>query len=83
MLIAMLLAAGTPLYLGPLTDRFSGEPCPMPIRGKVDDGTIEYSAEVLGHTRPNIMGRCHERRIAIYEATKVRRSGGHQRVPRG
>lgn len=73
MLIAMMLAAAVPLYLAPLVDRFTGETCPLPTRGKVDDGTIEYPAMVFGNTKPSVMGRCHARRLAIYEVTHRRR----------
>lgn len=72
MLIAMMLTTATPLYLAPLVDRFTGEACPLPTRGKVDDGTIEYSVDVLLNTNPSIMGRCHARRLAAYEVTHRR-----------
>lgn len=77
MLIVMMLAAATPMYLAPLVDRFSGEACPLPTRGKVDDATIEYSVEALMNARPNIMGRCTERRLAIYAATRRRHTVSH------
>lgn len=72
MLIAMMLAAATPMYLAPMIDGFTGEACPLPIRGKQDDGTVEYSPMTLGTTKPSVMGRCHARRLAIYQANRRR-----------
>lgn len=70
---AILMASALPAYLAPMVDPFSGKPCATPTIGRVNDGTIEYSAEQMINMTPNIEERCHARRLALASAYLAKR----------
>jgi hypothetical protein len=80
MLLALATAtASQPLpYDGPLVDAFTRKACPIPVKGYVRDGTIEYSVDAMLNATPAIMERCHAMRLDLWRAENNRRKGNRR-----